>query len=368
VGGKKTKPEATIGSSATADAASILEIDLGAVVENWRRLATRVAPGLCAAVVKADAYGLGATKVAPALADAGCRTFFVAQLDEALAVRAVLPEAEIAVLNGLLPGTSRVFVDARLTPVLNDLAQIERWRRKGQGRPAIVHIDTGMNRLGIPVKDVARIGEPGFRLRAVMSHLACAEEATPMNEAQLQLFEAVRAQLPAAPASFANSSGIFLGPAYHYDLARPGVALYGINPTPRQPNPMRPVVRLLARILQLREATAGDTVGYGATYRLERPTRIATIAAGYADGLLRSLSNRGRALAGGTIVPILGRVSMDLITLDVTAADPAAVEPGSLVELLGEAHTVDDLAAEAGTIGYEILTSLGRRYHRVWRS
>ena len=357
-----------ITSPAITDAASILEIDLGAIVENWRLLAARVAPGLCAAVVKADAYGLGATNVAPALAAAGCRTFFVAHLDEALAVRAVLPEAEIAVLNGLLPGTTHVFLDARLIPVLNDLAQIERWRRKGQGRPAIIHIDTGMNRLGIPVEDVARIGEPGFPLRAVMSHLACAEEASPMNEAQRQRFEAARARLPAAPASFANSSGIFLGPAYHYDLARPGVALYGVNPTPGERNPMRPVVRILARVLQLHDAAAGETVGYGATRRLERPTRIATIAAGYADGLLRSLSNQGRALAGGTTVPIVGRVSMDLITLDVTAADPAAVEPGSLVELIGSTRTVDDLAAEAGTIGYEILTSLGRRYHRVWRS
>lgn len=352
---------------ATADAASILEIDLGAIVDNWRLLAARVAPGLCAAVVKADAYGLGAAKVAPALAAAGCRTFFVAQLDEALAVRAVLPQAEIAVLNGLLAGTSRVFLDARLTPVLNDLAQIERWRRKGQARPAILHVDTGMNRLGLPMADVARVGDPGFPVRAVMSHLACAEDATPMNEAQRQRFEAARALLPAASASFANSSGIFLGAPYHYELARPGVALYGVNPTPGQPNPMRPTVRLLARVLQLREAAAGETVGYGATFGLERPTRIATIAAGYADGLLRSLSNRGRALAGGTTVPIVGRVSMDLITLDVTAADPAAVEPGSLVELIGSTHTVDDLAAEAGTIGYEILTSLGRRYHRVWR-
>jgi alanine racemase len=201
-----------------------------------------------------------------------------------------------------------------------------------------------------------------------MSHLACAEEATPLNEAQRRRFETARAQLPAAPASFANSSAIFLGAPYHYDLVRPGVALYGVNPTPGQPNPMRSVVRLLARILQLRDGAPGETVGYGATHRLTRPTRIATIAAGYADGLLRSLSNRGRALAGGTSVPILGRVSMDLITLDVTEADPATLEPGGFVELIGPTHTVDDLAAEAGTIGYEILTSLGRRYHRVWRS
>jgi alanine racemase len=354
-------------SRATTDAASILEIDLGAIVENWRFLAARVAPGLCAAVVKADAYGLGAARVAPALAAAGCRTFFVAQLDEALDLRAALPEAEIAVLNGLLPGTSGVFLDARLMPVLNDLAQVERWRRKGQARPAILHVDTGMNRLGLPLAELGRVGDPGFPLRAVMSHLACAEEASPMNEAQRQRFEAARAQLPAAPASFANSSGIFLGPAYHYELTRPGVALYGVNPTPERPNPMRATVRLLARVLQLHEVAPGETVGYGATHRFERPARIATIAAGYADGLLRSLSNRGRALVGGTTVPIVGRVSMDLITLDVTAADPAAVEPGSLVELVGSMHTVDDLAAEAGTIGYEILTSLGRRYHRIWR-
>lgn len=358
---------ATTASPATADAATILEIDLGAVVDNWRTLSARVAPAVCAAVVKADAYGLGAAKVAPALAAAGCRIFFVALLDEALALRQFVPEAEIAVLGGLLPGTSHFFLDARLTPVLNDLGQVERWRRKGQGRPAILHIDTGMNRLGLAPADVPRVGDPGFPLRAVMSHLACAEEDTPMNEAQRRRFEAARALLPPAPASFANSSGIFLGPAYHYDLVRPGFALYGGNPMPGSPNPMRPVVRLLGRVLQLREAAAGETVGYGATHRLERPTRIATVAAGYADGLLRSLGNRGRALAGGTTVPFIGRISMDLITLDVTAAEPAAVEPGSLVELIGATNTVDDLAAQAGTIGYEILTSLGRRYHRIWR-
>jgi alanine racemase len=354
-------------SPATADAASILEIDLAAVVENWRRLAARAAPAQCAAVVKADGYGLGALRVAAALAEAGCRTFFVAHLDEALALRAALPEAEIAVLNGLLPGTSHVFLDARLVPVLNDFGQVERWRRKGAARPAILHVDTGMNRLGLAASELDRVGDPGFPLRAVMSHLACAEEDTAMNAAQLGRFEAARAKLPVAPASFANSSGVFRGPAYHLDLVRPGVALYGANPTPGQPNPMLPVIRLLARILQVREALPGETVGYGATHAIERPTRIATVAAGYADGLLRSLSGRGRALAGGTIVPIVGRVSMDLITLDVTAADPAATEPGGLVELIGPAHTVDDLAAEAGTIGYEILTSLGARYHRVWR-
>jgi alanine racemase len=348
-------------------AGAVLEIDGAAIVANWRLLAARVAPAECAAVVKADAYGLGVVKAAEVLAGAGCRTFFVAHLSEAVELRRAVPGVTIAVLSGLLPRTAEEFVAADLLPVLNDKGQVERWAAEGGGRPAILHVDTGMNRLGLTVAEAAEVTAPGFPLSYVMSHLACSDEANPLNEEQRRRFAEVRRLFPGVPASFTNSSGIFLGPDYHFDLARPGYALWGGNPTPGSRNPMRPVVRLLVRILQVRDVTAGETVGYGATFRAEGPMRLATIGVGYADGVLRSLSNRGRALAGGTLVPIVGRVSMDLIMLDVTAAEAAAVQPGGFVELLGASRTVDDLAGEAGTIGYEILTSLGRRYHRVWR-
>jgi alanine racemase len=364
------------GLSAPAEAASVLEIDLGAIAANWRALRDRVAPAECAAVVKADAYGLGAATVAPVLAAAGCRTFFVAHLGEGAALRAVLPAPEIAVLNGLLPGTEAVFAEHRLIPVLNDLGQLERWRAFGDPArrpPAILHVDTGMARLGLSPAEAAVVAdEPerlaGVALRAVMSHLACADETGhPLNRIQLGRFAAARAGLPRAPASLAASSGIFLGEAYHFDLARPGVALYGVNPTPGAPNPMSQVVVLKARILQVRDVDPGATVGYGATHRFDRPSRVATVAAGYADGMLRSASNRGVAVIGGQKVPFVGRVSMDLITLDVSGLDPAQVRPGEFAQLIGKGHDVDDVARASGTIGYEVLTSLGRRYHRVYR-
>jgi alanine racemase len=354
-------------------AASLLEIDLGAVVANWRALRGRVAPAECAAVVKADAYGLGAAPVAKALAAAGCRTFFVAHLDEAIAVRRAAPDAEIAVLNGVMAGTEEVFAEHRLIPVLNDLGQVERWQRSAEARPAILHIDTGMARLGLTPADTARVAArgdllAGIALRAVMSHLACADEpAHELNLFQLERFTAARAVLPAAPASLAASSGIFLGRDYHFDLARPGVALYGVNPTPGAPNPMAQVIRLKGKILQVRDVDPGTTVGYGATHRFLGPARVATVAAGYADGMLRSLSSRGKAVIGGHLVPYVGRVSMDLITLDVTGIDPALTRAGEYAELIGPAHDVDAVASDAGTIGYEILTSLGRRYRRVYR-
>jgi alanine racemase len=361
--------------SVPLEAAAVLEIDIGGIVANWRALRDRVAPAECAAVVKADAYGLGATRVAPALAAAGCRTFFVAHLGEGIALRTVLPGSEIAVLNGLMPGTEAVFAEHGLIPVLNDLGQTERWRAFGDPRrpPAILHLDTGMARLGLPPAEAAVLADQperlaGIELRAVMSHLACADETgNPLNQIQLGRFAAARARLPRAPASLAASSGIFLDEAYRFDLARPGVALYGVNPTPDAPNPMSQVVVLKARILQVRDVDPGATVGYGATHRFDRPSRVATVAAGYADGMLRSAGNRGVAVIGGHQVPFVGRVSMDLITLDVSGLDPAQARPGEFVQLIGPGHDVDDAARAAGTIGYEVLTSLGRRYHRVYR-
>ncbi|MCG5244173.1 alanine racemase [Azospirillum doebereinerae] len=360
-------------------AAAILTVDLGAVVANWTRLRDRVAPAECAAVVKADAYGLGVAHVVPALAAAGCATFVVAQFDEALAVRAALgPEspARVLSLGGLPQGTEAAFVANRILPVLNHLGEVAAWQRfareRGERLPAVVHIDTGMNRLGLGPDELDILANELDRLDGIdvqvwMTHLACADEfESPMSAQQLGRFQTALARLPAAEASFANSSGIFHGKAFHFDLARPGCALYGVNPTPHLANPMLGTVRLDARVLQLRSVDAPMTVGYAAAHRVERAARIATIAVGYADGYLRSLSGRGHVYVDGIAAPIVGRISMDLITVDVTGLPEGTVQPGGLVELIGPSRPVDVVAAEAGTIGYEVLTSLGPRYHRVY--
>ncbi|MFQ6017582.1 MAG: alanine racemase [Kiloniellaceae bacterium] len=374
------------GDPAAARAGAILTVDLAAVQANYRRLKRELGATECAAVVKADAYGLGLERVGPALLRAGARTFFTAQLDEAIALRRILaeagvdesPKATIFVLNGVVAGPAEDFLAHAVYPVLNSLGEIDAWRdaaeAAGRALPAALHVDTGMNRLGLPqaeldalAADHARLA--GLELRFVMSHLACADTPEhPLNAAQLAAYTAARARLPHAPASLANSSGIFLGQAYHFELARPGVALYGVNPTPGRPNPMTQVVRLQGRILQVRDVDAPQTVGYGATHRATGPTRIATVAVGYADGYLRSLSNRGSAWIGDHRVSVVGRVSMDLITLDVTAVSREAARPGTFVDLIGPEQGVDALAEAAGTVGYEILTALGRRYHRVYPS
>ena len=349
-------------------AGAILEIDLGGVVANWRMLAARAAPAGCAAVVKADGYGLGAAPVARALADAGCRLFFVATLDEGIALRAALGDGcQIAVFNGVLPGCAGDFAAAALLPVLNDPGQIEEWRRAGGGK-AMLHLDTGMARLGLTPAEFDALDVAATGWRALLSHLACADSpGHPLNATQLQRFAAARARLPAVPASLAASSGIFLRPAYHFDFVRPGAALYGVNPHPGSPNPMRQVVHLRARILQVREIDRGRTVGYGASHTMENSGRLATVALGYADGWFRSLTGRGSARLGGRRIPLVGRVSMDLAIFDITAVAPALARPGAFVDLLDADYGVDSLAADAGTIGYEVLTAIGRRYHRVYR-
>lgn len=368
-------------------AAATLVVDVGAVVDNWRRLKEiglekngpeKNGGGDCAAVVKADGYGLGAAVAAPALAAAGCRRFFVAVADEALALRPQLPaDAELYVLGGLTgAGAERAYVDAGVRPVLNSLGEIDRWTalaaRLGRKLPAAVHIDTGMNRLGLDAREAATLAAAperaaGADVRLYVSHLACAEEtANPMNAAQLARFRAALAALPAAPASLANSSGIFLGPDYRFDLLRPGAALYGINPTPGESNPMKATVLLHARVLQVRDVDSPAAVGYGAAHRVGSPTRIATIAAGYADGFFRSAGGRGVVCFNGVAAPVVGRVSMDLITVDVGGLPPDAVRPGDMAEIIGPNNPVDAVAERAQTIGYEILTALGRRYRRVY--
>jgi alanine racemase len=354
----------------------VLEIDLAGIAANWRLLRERAAPALCAAVVKADAYGLGAAPVGRALADAGCRRYFVATLGEAVTLRAALPEdCEIAVFNGPVAGSAEEFARYRLTPVLNEPGQIADYAAlaaRAGPLPAMLHVDTGMARLGLSPREFDRFAQAmpangAILWQGLLSHLACADApGDPQNEIQRRRFAAARRRLAGWPASLAASSGIFLGPGYHFDFVRPGAALYGVNPQPGNPNPLRQVVRLRARILQIREVDAGDPVGYGAAHRMAAAGRLATVAVGYADGWLRSLSHRGTGHIGGRRVPLLGRVSMDLAVFDVSGADPALARPGGFIELLSEAHDVDAAAGEAGTIGYEVLTALGRRYHRLY--
>ena len=357
-------------------ASAILTIDLAALADNWRRLAKRVAPAECAAVVKADAYGIGVAPAARALAAAGCGTFFVATAEEGAELRGILgPKARLFAFNGATDATAPDLLAHSVTPVLNHLGQIESWgnaaRAAGTTLEAALHLDTGMNRLGMPPEEVAAVGsEPAFLdgigVALVVSHLACADDVNhPMNGQQLAEFVRLKAAVPPAPASLANSPGIFLGHEYHFDLPRPGIALYGANPTPDAANPMAEVVHVQGRILQVREIDSPRSVGYGAEFRAAGPTRIATVALGYADGFLRSLGNRGAGSLGGVRVPIAGRVSMDLISLDVTNAPAEAAVPGALVSLIGGGGvTLDEVAEAAGTIPYEILTGLGRRYHR----
>ncbi|MBE0533557.1 MAG: alanine racemase [Rhodospirillales bacterium] len=357
-----------------ASSGAVLTIDLAALRANWQSLRDRLKGAECTGVVKADAYGLGLEPVAKTLAGAGCRVFFVAHLDEGVALRAALPKAEIHVLNGLLPGTAAEFAAHRLIPVLNSLGTIDEWRAFCRTRQsalaADIHVDTGMSRLGLPPDEVTALAAEPARLDGMapgylMSHLACADEPDhPMNRQQLAAFVAVRRRLPLTRASLANSAGIFLGSDYHFDVARPGIAVYGGNPLPGGPNPMAQVVRLQGKILQVRGVDTPQTVGYGATHRFAGPARIATVAVGYADGFLRSLGNAGCGFVGDIRTPVVGRVSMDLITLDVTSVPEAESRPGCLIDLIGPQNDVDAVAATAATISYEILTGLSRRYHR----
>ncbi|MEO8715648.1 MAG: alanine racemase [Acetobacteraceae bacterium] len=353
----------------TEHAGAILDIDLAAIAANWRTLAARHTTGPVAGVVKADAYGLGARAVAPALHAAGCRHFFTALLDEALAIRDLVPDAMLAVLNGLFPGTEDDYVARDIVPVLGSHAEIEAWnaaaRRAGRALPAILHVDTGMSRLGLTPAELAMPVPESVRILYIMTHLVASEEPDdPLNAEQHRRFAAIRAHFPGIPHSLANSSAVFL-PGFGSNLARPGAALYGINPTPGRPNPMRPAVRLTARVLAVRDVAPGEGVGYNATWRAARPSRIAVAAIGYADGWMRSQSNRGEAVFDGRPLPLVGRVSMDLATFDAT--DHPALRHGDWLELIGPHRTPDDVARAAGTNGYEILTSLGRRFHRVYR-
>ena len=349
----------------------ILTIDLDAVVSNWRLVNQRLNASTAAAVVKTDAYGLGAARIVPVLVKEGCQSFFVATPDEGIAVRTFAPNAEIMVLSGPVAGSESIFTHHALTPVLNSLDQLALWsahsRKLERILDAALHVDTGMTRLGFDLADLTRIKEQpdiltGVRPVLGMSHLACSDDVhNPINDQQRARFLKSISILPFPRLSLAASGGIFLGNDYHFDMVRPGAALYGLNPTSDFPNPLQQTVRLQSRILQVRDVDSPMTVGYGATHRVSAKGRIATVAAGYADGYFRSLGNRGHGMIGGTKVPVVGRISMDLITFDISALPEYAVRPGDLIDLIGPGHDADALAAEAGTVGYEILTQLPRR-------
>lgn len=350
-------------------AGATLTIDLDAVADNWRLLCRQLGKP-CAGVVKADGYGLGLGPVARTLAGAGCDSFFVALPEEGLRLRRILPqpEARIFVLTGAPEGTEGLFAANRLIPVINTLEQAAQWLAAAPaGAPYALHVDTGMTRLGLSMDDIGAL-PAGFAPCLVMSHLACADEpGHALNAAQQAAFATVSALFPKAEASLANSSGVFLGPDYGFDLGRPGIALYGGNPTPGAPNPMRQVVTLQAKILQVRRVDTPRSVGYGATWQCAGGSLLATVAAGYADGLHRVLGNVGNGLLGNRVVPMVGRVSMDLIVFDVSAAPANLARPGQSITLIGRGHNADSLATEAGTISYEILTGLGRRYARTYQ-
>ena len=355
---------------------SCLTIRLGAIVDNFRRVQQLASPAAAAAVVKADAYGLGLPPVATALASrAHCDTFFVARHSEGVALRPLVPNARIYVLDGAPPDAVPALISHRLTPVLNSIAEVAAWSAAGRAMQtdldAALHIDTGMNRLGVPTDELAILAaEAGkrfqhVRLVLVMSHLACADDpSSPMNPLQLDRFRTVLAMLPAAPASLASSGGAMLGKGYAFDLVRPGLGLYGGNPQPTKPNPFLVAARLTGRVLQVRRVDKGDSVGYGATFRAGRPAAIATVSLGYADGLMRANGNRGAAVIEGVRAPIVGRVSMDLLTLDVT--DIGSVRAGAEVEFVGDKITLEELAETSGTASYEILTSMSHRARRVY--
>ncbi len=368
-------------AAALAASTGVLTVDLDAIVANWRKLEKTAVPAECAGVVKANAYGCGTEPVARALAAAGCKTFFVATLDEAAAVRAALPSATIYTLDGFFQNSGEAYARIDCRPVIGDLNELAEWdvfcRRTGWSGGAAIHIDTGMNRLGLTTTEaqgiIPRINAGDHGITLVMSHLVSAEQLnSPINARQLTTFREIASLFSGVPASLSNSSGIFLGAQFQFDMVRPGAALYGVNPTPEADNPMQPVVELKARIVQFRNIERGETVGYGGTWTARRPTRLAIVSAGYADGYFRAASasdgTRGaEVIVAGKRCPVAGRISMDLMAVDVTDLPPNAARRGHMVTLLGEGITVDELAHHFGTIGYEVLTSLGSRYARVYK-
>lgn len=363
----------------TQNAGAELYIDLAAIVQNYRYLQTKVGSAHCAAVVKANAYGLGMIPVAKTLAKAGCKEFFVAHLDEGIALRSVLDkDYTIYVLHGLPINSEALFLKYHLTPILNDIDQLCRWTQlctdHNHSYSAGVQFDTGMSRFGIgqdSLNDLQQFNWTIFKPSLVMSHLACADVPEhPANQQQLEQFQAVKRLIPNCRASLSASSGIFLGKPWHFDLLRPGVALYGGNPTPNQPNPMHNVISLQGTIIQTRHIPHGAFVGYGATFTATKAMNLAWISIGYADGFFRAFSNKTSAISPqfpGTPLALLGRVAMDSLCVDITDLPQSALQVGDKIEVIGNHYPIDHLAQQVDTIGYEILTALGKRYHRIYR-
>lgn len=357
---------------------SILSIDLGAVRANYRAIQARVGAGCTVSgVVKANAYGLGVGPVSKALYEEGCRLFFVATLPEALELRLIVGDAPvIAMLNGYDASQAPLYKESKITPVLNHEGELTAYQNAAQDhKPAILHFDTGMNRLGFEADAVQRLADDsdalsGLDVLYVMSHFACSDEsAHAMNAAQVESFLRLASLFRGVPKSMCNSGGIYQNADWHLDMVRPGMALYGLNPCPYQDNPMRAVLSLETLILQIKSAHKDETCGYNATYRFEENTMLAIVSLGYADGILRSLSNKGALYWKGIRCPIRGRVSMDLTIVDLSAVpDSVMPRPGDALEVIGPHQSADDLARDAGSIGYEILTSLSRRYQRVYVS
>lgn len=367
------------GANIPVGATGVVTIDLSQIRDNWRALAKRVAPAGCAAVVKADAYGLGAARVIPALYQAGCRNFFVATANEAKTALSLAPGATVYVLDGALPGSEAELAALGARPVMTSIGEARAWAELATGEApapaAALHVDTGLNRLGMNEAQLdTLIGDEALLSRLdialIMSHLACADDAQhPMNREQLDTFKRLRAKLPKARASLAASDGLMLGKPYHFDLVRPGYAIYGGQATAQRVCPVQPVVRVSARILQVQDIPAGARIGYSATYKASSARRIATIAAGYADGVFRHASAPNGEVGGavsirGALAPIVGRVSMDLITVDITDIGDPAPERGEFVDLIGPDLPLEAVGLGARTIGYEVLTRLGTRFYR----
>ncbi len=356
---------------------AIATINLGALVANYKSLAQRVAPAECSAVVKANAYGLGADKIAPALYQAGCRTFFVAHIEEALQLKAILPsDATLALLNGLPYAAEEFVAQSNIVPVLNSWSAIESWQnicqKKDKKFPAIIQIDTNMNRLGLDKKELQQlIKQPTLfekaEIKYIISHLSNGnDETNTSNYAQLTSLKTALTQLPPSKVSLANSGGIFLGPDFYFDLVRPGIAIYGVDPHGKHPTPLKPVLKLEAHVIQNRNVGAGEPVGYEASFITRRPSTLVTLSIGYADGLLRALSNKGTVYFNGHKLPIIGRISMDSTIVDATDLKCKKPQRGDWMELIGTHQTIEQISADANTIPHEILTSLSSRCKRIY--
>ena len=360
--------------STVIDTAGYVEVRLDALARNYYRI-QQAAPGAAVgAVVKADAYGLGAARIANYLLGLGCRSFFVATLEEGVALREAISASEAAtviyVFEGLRSGKARIYVDCALRPVLNTVEQVAAWLEIGE--PGAIQVDTGMGRLGVSASELNElladdVAVQRLNLRHVLTHLACADDPpSPFNARQREAFSALQARLGDVEVSIANTAGAFLGPSFRADLVRAGIGLYGGNPFAADANPMDPVATLFARVLQVRELDTSARIGYGATYLAPAGSRIATVGVGYADGYPRVLGNTAHAFFDGFILPVVGRVSMDLTCVDVTALDRGAMKVGDYVEMFGAHVSVDEVAALSGTISYEILTGLNARLPRIY--